>query len=128
MINFSRRREQFRLGIGLAHDLSSYDAEEQTIKDDAIGMIQLANYGGGLWTMKKRNYSKGNGGYLRRKEHPNKIRNGKIRRDFKRLLEIIADGREPHFPEVEEIAGRHADRKSTRLNSSHVAISYAVFC
>src|SRR5437870_10306945 len=23
---------------------------------------------------------------------------------------------------------RHADRKSTRLNSSHVAISYAVFC
>src|SRR6266508_1196761 len=26
-------------------------------------------------------------------------------------------------------AGRHAaDRKSTRLNSSHVAISYAVFC
>src|SRR5439155_24982449 len=24
--------------------------------------------------------------------------------------------------------GRHGDRKSTRLNSSHVAISYAVFC
>src|SRR5439155_26636167 len=24
--------------------------------------------------------------------------------------------------------GRKADRKSTRLNSSHVAISYAVFC
>src|SRR5437870_13844780 len=24
--------------------------------------------------------------------------------------------------------GVHADRKSTRLNSSHVAISYAVFC
>src|SRR5439155_19051586 len=24
--------------------------------------------------------------------------------------------------------GRSADRKSTRLNSSHVAISYAVFC
>src|SRR5439155_22658752 len=24
--------------------------------------------------------------------------------------------------------GRHQDRKSTRLNSSHVAISYAVFC
>src|SRR5690625_5854427 len=23
---------------------------------------------------------------------------------------------------------RHGDRKSTRLNSSHVAISYAVFC
>src|SRR5207253_11355818 len=25
-------------------------------------------------------------------------------------------------------AGGHRDRKSTRLNSSHVAISYAVFC
>src|SRR5690625_7001858 len=27
-----------------------------------------------------------------------------------------------------EIGDRFADRKSTRLNSSHVAISYAVFC
>src|SRR5437870_9802554 len=26
------------------------------------------------------------------------------------------------------MAGNAADRKSTRLNSSHVAISYAVFC
>src|SRR5690606_40264849 len=29
-------------------------------------------------------------------------------------------------PEVPEVA--HIDRKSTRLNSSHVKISYAVFC
>src|SRR5205814_8930679 len=27
-----------------------------------------------------------------------------------------------------EVALRHADRKSTRLNSSHLGISYAVFC
>src|SRR5690625_6825345 len=27
-----------------------------------------------------------------------------------------------------ELAEAHRDRKSTRLNSSHVAISYAVFC
>src|SRR5207253_10950833 len=27
-----------------------------------------------------------------------------------------------------ERVARHSDRKSTRLNSSHVAISYAVFC
>src|SRR5437870_7575887 len=27
-----------------------------------------------------------------------------------------------------EVLGRRGDRKSTRLNSSHVAISYAVFC
>src|SRR3712207_7531633 len=33
------------------------------------------------------------------------------------------------FDEVEAIAARHVrDRKSTRLNSSHANISYAVFC
>src|SRR5436309_10953987 len=30
--------------------------------------------------------------------------------------------------EVVGDVGHHADRKSTRLNSSHVKISYAVFC
>src|SRR5439155_11928343 len=30
--------------------------------------------------------------------------------------------------QVAEVAGDLEDRKSTRLNSSHVAISYAVFC
>src|SRR5690625_6766189 len=40
----------------------------------------------------------------------------------------------PHYamrgPHVAAVAQqlRHGDRKSTRLNSSHVAISYAVFC
>src|SRR5699024_12355762 len=29
---------------------------------------------------------------------------------------------------VDEVAGLRRDRKSTRLNSSHVSISYAVFC
>src|SRR3989454_2958741 len=29
---------------------------------------------------------------------------------------------------TENYAGTHADRKSTRLNSSHLVISYAVFC
>lgn len=38
----------------------------------------------------------------------NRIRNGKLRRDFKRLLEIIADSREPDFSEVEAIAKRNA--------------------
>src|SRR5438067_7040087 len=38
-----------------------------------------------------------------------------------------------HFVDVASAAGLHApviygDRKSTRLNSSHVSISYAVFC
>src|SRR5690625_6471082 len=42
----------------------------------------------------------------------------------------------PHYPAVQQMyygyaicmAALLADRKSTRLNSSHVAISYAVFC
>src|SRR5438067_5973882 len=29
---------------------------------------------------------------------------------------------------LEVVVGRRVDRKSTRLNSSHVSISYAVFC
>lgn len=37
-----------------------------------------------------------------------RIRNGQIRRDFKRLLEIISDPREPDYAEVEAIAERHA--------------------
>src|SRR5690625_1211021 len=31
-------------------------------------------------------------------------------------------------PWAPRVIGKRADRKSTRLNSSHVAISYAVFC
>src|SRR3712207_6928948 len=31
-------------------------------------------------------------------------------------------------PAILEDSGRHGDRKSTRLNSSHANISYAVFC
>src|SRR5699024_12052330 len=31
-------------------------------------------------------------------------------------------------PGLERVLAKHPDRKSTRLNSSHVSISYAVFC
>src|SRR5437773_3693185 len=42
---------------------------------------------------------------------------------------INADGRGVGgFFAVEDLKQRGKDRKSTRLNSSHVAISYAVFC
>src|SRR5207302_2243414 len=56
------------------------------------------------------------------------------------LLEVVLDlGREPEarFPDHEVILDEtpvtaedleFVDRKSTRLNSSHVKISYAVFC
>src|SRR3712207_8129629 len=33
-----------------------------------------------------------------------------------------------HGQRLERVAGLDADRKSTRLNSSHANISYAVFC
>src|SRR6266480_5396202 len=32
------------------------------------------------------------------------------------------------LPGVHQRQARHSDRKSTRLNSSHMSISYAVFC
>src|SRR5215208_7470774 len=44
------------------------------------------------------------------------------RRDLRRRPPRTPDGR------LRTRRGAQADRKSTRLNSSHVAISYAVFC
>src|SRR5256885_5914249 len=35
---------------------------------------------------------------------------------------------QPANARVHDRAGAHEDRKSTRLNSSHLVISYAVFC
>src|SRR6266508_3294147 len=44
-------------------------------------------------------------------------------------LSNIASPPPEAFTRVADVAGKGArDRKSTRLNSSHVAISYAVFC
>src|SRR2546426_3974384 len=37
-------------------------------------------------------------------------------------------GRYEHGPDGEPSRGTELDRKSTRLNSSHLVISYAVFC
>src|SRR3712207_8467736 len=37
-------------------------------------------------------------------------------------------GAGPGAPDDERAGPRHRDRKSTRLNSSHANISYAVFC
>src|SRR3712207_8897121 len=47
-------------------------------------------------------------------------------------LHEVVDGRDalldPRSPHVHEIRRLRRDRKSTRLNSSHANISYAVFC
>src|SRR5438876_5980635 len=45
---------------------------------------------------------------------------------------LVAEGAEeigsPHFPQIVRRPEHEIDRKSTRLNSSHPSISYAVFC
>src|SRR5690625_5968372 len=57
-----------------------------------------------------------------------------LQMDDKQLAHMIEKGKErAHTFSVERIVKQYEtiflkDRKSTRLNSSHVAISYAVFC
>src|SRR5687768_18098543 len=58
---------------------------------------------------------------------------GHDEQDAKGQQRTVADGLELKVLHVREIgrdrhAGRAQDRKSTRLNSSHGYISYAVFC
>src|SRR2546430_7885333 len=50
------------------------------------------------------------------------------RRPERREPEQRHDGETGHCPTVPYEATTHEDRKSTRLNSSHSQISYAVFC
>src|SRR3712207_7395285 len=47
------------------------------------------------------------------------------RREGSRVVALVLDL--DHFKQLNDTHG-HADRKSTRLNSSHANISYAVFC
>src|SRR5207253_11490557 len=54
-----------------------------------------------------------------------------LRRHVERLKEggqTLAAERKAHFEAKARWESERRDRKSTRLNSSHVAISYAVFC
>src|SRR5690625_6920918 len=55
-----------------------------------------------------------------------------VQQEIKKLIEAgdakeLAEGG-IRFEQVTLLLGSEIDRKSTRLNSSHVAISYAVFC
>src|SRR5256885_12925923 len=47
---------------------------------------------------------------------------------FRSVEETVAGGAAGDTAAHEGLFGRQADRKSTRLNSSHLVISYAVFC
>src|SRR5260221_1693516 len=44
------------------------------------------------------------------------------------LLAVVEEAKTLEVPAVREYLQRERDRKSTRLNSSHTVISYAVFC
>src|SRR5262245_64912573 len=52
------------------------------------------------------------------------------RSEVKRLVVLSAAAHFPGIPNriLSFILRNHIDRKSTRLNSSHLGISYAVFC
>jgi len=56
---------------------------------------------------------------------PQPIRNNRIKRDFARLLEIIADPRQPDYSEVEAIAERNGfvfDDKGNVVEAKHKGV------
>src|SRR5690349_22203805 len=75
-----------------------------------------------------------------RRDRENLARQGDVETPVRRHRERVRDrlvrerGGEQHravrflAPQEAPDVRRHRDRKSTRLNSSHVEISYAVFC
>src|SRR3712207_7794999 len=58
------------------------------------------------------------------------LRHGLVHADREEAEVVEALGEHAHAGEVDvaELGARLQDRKSTRLNSSHANISYAVFC
>src|SRR5258708_28074376 len=54
--------------------------------------------------------------------------NEKLESQTEQSAEAVGSGNCGHYPKGKALARRCGDRKSTRLNSSHQIISYAVFC
>src|SRR3712207_7904610 len=52
----------------------------------------------------------------------------RLRQTVEGLIKSVADDGRIHTTYQQTIAATGRDRKSTRLNSSHANISYAVFC
>src|SRR5690606_40173071 len=48
--------------------------------------------------------------------------------DYEKIFSVLASANGPWQSAARAATGVGRDRKSTRLNSSHVKISYAVFC
>src|SRR5438445_5508079 len=59
--------------------------------------------------------------------HPDELAIAELERKIKETEKKVA-ARQRAFVAPEELPVRQRDRKSTRLNSSHANISYAVFC
>src|SRR5690554_7658001 len=57
-------------------------------------------------------------------QDPKDLEDGGKRGENNYLRHLTYEGAKKRYPEITE----EIDRKSTRLNSSHVRISYAVFC
>src|SRR5690625_6624161 len=70
--------------------------------------------------------------YLRAMVTGYDARKGELGKELEITLEefssFIVDEEKACYIEIVDLYYDCADRKSTRLNSSHVAISYAVFC
>src|SRR5690606_39379298 len=69
--------------------------------------------------------------YISEKHDPKRGERGLAQVPIADVLNIYLTDVAPHKAEPRKIAARAIrllDRKSTRLNSSHVKISYAVFC
>src|SRR5699024_11733608 len=64
----------------------------------------------------------------RLKQHVRNLMSTDMAREYKKLSKEHGQVKEKYSGLVERFNENVKDRKSTRLNSSHVSISYAVFC
>src|SRR5690625_6035640 len=60
--------------------------------------------------------------------HVTRHRHRVVNNDAIAIARLLAQRQANEMVDFLKIVARRLDRKSTRLNSSHVAISYAVFC
>src|SRR5207253_4602290 len=104
---------------GIAHLFSGYKAEAGEI----AAQVRQTSKGGD--SHKNRGWPRGAGGARRQA-----VRRSLPRPFGCRTTLVRPTPRRPLHEQRGSAPGRQAslDRKSTRLNSSHVAISYAVFC
>src|SRR3712207_7505100 len=99
-------------GTGIAYAASG-DSEEQVTGPDAqkAKRAAIAAVGGGTVTEVEREDDGSAGGF-----------EVEVKRDDGSQVEVHLDG------DYKVVGQQAEDRKSTRLNSSHANISYAVFC